>query len=66
MQLKNIINKYVPDYKQDIKEPLTESNTQASSKKQKYSRGEIVKQVMLEQGLSLPQASKYVKDKNLY
>ena len=29
-------------------------------------RGEIVKQVMKEQGLSLPQASKYVKENNLY
>lgn len=29
-------------------------------------RGNIVKQVMQEKGLSLPQASKYVKDNNLY
>ena len=29
-------------------------------------RGEIIKQVMKEQGLSLPQASKYVKENNLY
>jgi len=29
-------------------------------------RGEIVKKVMREQGLSLPQASKYVKEHNLY
>ena len=29
-------------------------------------RGEIVKQVMKEQGLSLPQASKFVKENNLY
>ena len=29
-------------------------------------RGEIVKKVMREQGLSLPEASKYVKQKGLY
>jgi len=29
-------------------------------------RGAIVKKVMAEQGLSLPQASKYVKENGLY
>jgi len=32
----------------------------------KSERGEIVKRVMREQGLSLPQASKYVKEHGLY
>ena len=36
------------------------------SGKKKSARGEIVKKVMREKGLSLPQASKYVKEHNLY
>jgi hypothetical protein len=35
-------------------------------KRKPSARGEIVKKVMREQGLSLPQASKYVKENNLY
>ena len=34
--------------------------------KKKSARGELVKRVMREKGLSLPQASKYVKEHNLY
>ena len=34
--------------------------------KKPSARGEVVKRVMREQGLSLPQASKYVKDHGLY
>jgi len=32
----------------------------------RHERGQIVKQVMKEQGLTLPMASRYVKEQNLY
>lgn len=35
-------------------------------KKKSSARGELVKRIMKEKGLSLPQASKYVKEHNLY
>lgn len=37
-----------------------------AGKKRSSARGEIVKRIMREKGLSLPQASKYVKEHNLY
>jgi hypothetical protein len=42
------------------------SSSQGRAGGRRSARGEIVKKVMREQGLSLPQASKYVKDKGLY
>ena len=39
---------------------------QGSGKKRSSARGELVKKIMREKGLSLPQASKYVKEHNLY
>ena len=38
----------------------------AKTRKAPSVRGEIVKRVMREQGLKLPDASKYVKDHGLY
>lgn len=45
--------------------PTTSVGKRAGGRKPS-ARGEIVKKVMREQGLSLPQASKYVKDNGLY
>ena len=45
--------------------PTTSVGKRAGGRKPS-ARGEIVKKVMREQGLSLPQASKYVKNNNLY
>jgi hypothetical protein len=42
------------------------SSSQGVGGRKKSARGEIVKRVMREQGLSLPQASKYVKEHGLY
>jgi len=42
------------------------SSSQGVRGGKKSARGEIVKRVMREQGLSLPQASKYVKEHGLY
>jgi len=62
--ISDIMEKYVPGYKKDVK---TKSNTiprpvgRPTSK-----RNELVKQIMKEQNLSMPKASKYIKENNLY
>jgi hypothetical protein len=50
----------------ELKELVVGGKKSKVSSKKPSARGEIVKKVMREQGLSLPQASKYVKEHNLY
>jgi hypothetical protein len=49
-----------------LKPRLIEAVKALGGAKKPSLRGAIVKQVMKEQGLSLPMASKYVKEHNLY
>lgn len=66
-KISDIINKYVPDFKDDIK-PVKNKlhHLSGSGHKAPSARNELVKKVMKEQGLSLPKASKYIKEHNLY
>jgi hypothetical protein len=57
LDLDKLLNKYVPDHKIDVKHDGV-SSVQL--------RNMLVKRVMKERKLSLPQASKYVKENNLY
>jgi hypothetical protein len=65
-----IFKKYVPGYKEDIK--ATKSSGPKRAPKSQLApritsaRNELVKKIMAEKGFSMPQASKYIKDNNLY
>lgn len=62
--INEIIDKYVPGYKQDVK---PRSNARfAPTPRPTSRRNYLVKQVMKEQNLSMPKASKYITDNNLY
>ena len=62
IDLEKTLNKYAPQYKNDVirhKKP-------AVCKKPASGRCDVVKKIMKEKGLSLPAASKYVKENNLW
>jgi len=62
---KDVILPVAMDYGKDaLKSYLTKGKGLSGGKVS--ARGLIVKKVMKEKGLSLPQASKYVKENNLY
>jgi hypothetical protein len=67
-----IFKKYVPGYKDDIKATKSSGPKRAPKTKSQSApritsaRNELVKKIMAEKGLSMPQASKYIKDNNLY
>lgn len=69
INLDKIIDKYIPDYKTGAKPSKPSAPSASSARKMSKGmtdRNKIVKQVMAEKGLSLPQASKYVKENKLY
>jgi histone H1/5 len=64
IDLEKTLNKYAPQYKNDmirLKKPDTTRRIQPVN-----GRCEVVKQIMKEKGMSLPEASKYVKQNNLW
>jgi len=64
MELSNIIKKYVPNYTKDVKEV---SKEETKPKKSISARNVLVKKVMAQHPeFSMPQASKYIKENNLY
>lgn len=63
INLDKVIDKYVPDYKTGVHKPTVLPRKMS---KEVSERNAIVRQVMQEKGLSLPQASKYVKENNLW
>jgi hypothetical protein len=65
--LEKTLNKYAPQYKNDVIRQIKPAvMPKKSNKKPASERCKNVKQVMQEKGLSLPQASKYVKDNKLW
>jgi hypothetical protein len=62
IDLEKTLSKYAPQYKTDV----IRQYKPAVCKKPASGRCEIVKQIMKEKGLSLPQASKYVKQNKLW
>lgn len=67
IDLEKTLNKYAPQYKNDVIRQIKPAvMPKKSNKKPASERCKIVKQVMQEKGLSLPQASKYVKDNKLW
>jgi hypothetical protein len=83
VDLDKIINRYVPNYKEDIvgkpnhlavmpKRVLKGGRmaapriTERKANPRMTERNKIVREIMKEKGLSLPQASKYVKDHDLW
>ena len=64
VDLVKTLKKYAPEYKEDM---LRQKKPDVIRRvKPVNGRCELVKKVMKEQGLSLPQASKYVKENNLW
>jgi hypothetical protein len=65
-----ILKKYVPGFKDDIKATKSSGPKRApksqSAPRITSARNVLVKKIMAEKGLSMPQASKYIKDNNLY
>jgi hypothetical protein len=64
IDLEKTLNKYAPQYKNDVirlKKPDTTRRIQPVN-----GRCEVVKKIMKEKGLSLPEASKFVKQNNLW
>lgn len=61
VSMKDIINKYVPNYQEDVKSvPVTHTKVTSA-------RNLLIKKLMAENpGMTLPQASKYIKDNGLY
>lgn len=57
---------YIQPIKQQNNLPFPSGGAKQAPAKPKGNRHEIVKKVMRERGLNLPQASKYVKDNGLY
>jgi hypothetical protein len=68
VKLDKIIKKYVPDYAGDVKTVSVSDAKVVKSKVKKPMSGRnvLVKKIMNEQNLSLPEASKYIKANNLY
>jgi hypothetical protein len=70
IDLKKTLNKYAPQYKNDmirLKKPaVIKGKDKIRSIKPVNGRCEIVKKNMVEKGLSLPEASKFVKQNNLW
>ena len=61
------VNNWAHDFERRTKDDIEKVRKQIEGKGRKPStRGAIVKKVMAEHGLSLPQASKYVKENGLY
>jgi hypothetical protein len=71
INLDKVIDKYVPDLKTGGSDVKMKSAVVTRSKPRQISkrmteRNDVVKKIMKEKGLSLPQASKYVKENNLW
>ena len=66
VDLAKTLKKYAPEYQNDFKGKVKPAVMPRETKKKLNSRAVLVKQVMKEQGLSLPQASKYVKENDLW
>jgi hypothetical protein len=72
VKLDKILSKYAPNYKDHVDSEITNSKVRyikpvAKKNTSKMSdRNKVVSQIMKEKGLTLPQASKYVKENNLF
>jgi hypothetical protein len=64
--LTKLLDKYIPDAVNDTKKAVGAGVKPSKAKKSMKDRNVIVAQVMKEHGLSLPQASSYVKKNGLY
>ena len=61
IDLAKTLNKYAPEYRQKKPDVIS-----GKYKRRASGRCDVVKHIMKEQGLSLPQASKFVKENNLW
>jgi hypothetical protein len=66
VDLEKTLRKYAPEYQNDFKHKNKPAVMPRGSNKKVNGRSIVVKQIMHEKGLSLPQASKYVKENNLW
>jgi hypothetical protein len=62
IDLEKTLNKYAPQYRNDV----IRQKKPAVCKKPASGRCDVVKKIMKEKGISLPAASKYVKENNLW
>lgn len=69
VDLEKVVNKYAADYSKEVRKMANNQklgDVHLEGGRAVNKRNEIVKRIMKEKGLSLPEASKYVKNNNLY